>query len=592
VPSLPDSIADTALARLFAGDDPSPEVSWFSVPGGQHLYDAGSQAEDLYFLRAGRLGVVRREEGQEPQFIGVIRPGEPVGEMGVLAGGVHHATVVALRDSEVLSIPRRAFFEAIEEDPTVMLEVARLMIQRTRANAEHMGGSEPSVFGFIGVSHGTKVRELAERLSDCIEAQGYVSVVMGVEAMAAPTEWFSNVEAEHDFVLYAAECEDEEWRQLVSRQVDRLFLVGLGDAPPPEHIRALETEPLLRQRLVDLVLVQPERAVRPKGSDAWLDAAPAARLFHLRQHHEGDLHRLARNLTGQAVGLVLSGGGARAYAHIGAIKALHAAGVPIDFVGGASMGAVVAAGLAMGWGDAELDRRIRNAFVDSSPLDDIALPLIAMTRGEKVHRRLNEHFGKIEIADLWLPFFCVSSNLTSGAYHLHRRGRLSEALRASISLPGVLPPYIQAGEVLVDGAVMKNFPADIMRAFHTGPIVGVDVTRGRSISAEDVEPESVWRWIFSGHWRRGPPIVSLLMRAATVSSGRDLAASRLATDVLVLPKLEGVDIRNWSAYDPAVDAGERAMREALDKLEQPVSALRRRLSLAERHAALRVKGAS
>src|SRR5204863_5159909 len=177
MPSLPDSIADTALARLFAGDDPSPEVSWFSVPGGQHLYDAGSQADELYFLRAGRLGVVRREEGQEPQFIGVIRPGEPVGEMGVLAGGVHHATVVALRDSEVLSIPRRAFFEAIEEDPTVMLEVARLMIQRTRANAEHMGGSEPSVFGFIGVSHGTKVRELAERLSDCIEAQGYVSVV-------------------------------------------------------------------------------------------------------------------------------------------------------------------------------------------------------------------------------------------------------------------------------------------------------------------------------------------------------------------------------------------------------------------------------
>ncbi len=559
-------------------------MSWFSVPGGQHLYEAGSPADALFFLRAGRLGVVRREEGQEPQFIGIIRPGEPVGEMGILAGGVHHATVVALRDSEVLSMPRQAFFEAIEEDPTVMLELARLMIQRTRGAGDRTGGSEPSVFGLIGVSQGTNVRELAERLADCVEAQGYVAVVMGVEAMAAPTEWFSNVEAEHDFVFYAAECDDEEWRQLVSRQVDRLFLIGRGDAPPPDHIRVLDTEPLLRQRLVDLILVQPERAVRPKGSEAWLDVVPSSRLFHLREHHEGDRHRLARSITGQSVGLVLSGGGARAYAHIGAVRALHAAGVPIDFIGGASMGAIVGAGVAMGWGDAELDRRIRNAFVESSPVDDIALPLIAMTRGEKVHRRLNEHFGKIEIADLWLPFFCVSSNLTAGAYHLHRRGKLANALRASISLPGVLPPFLQSGEVLVDGAVMKNYPADIMRAFHTGPIVGVDVTRGRSISAADVERESFWRWIFSGHWRKGPPIVSLLMRAATVSSGRDLAASREATDVLVTPKLEGIDIRNWSAYEPAVDAGERAMTEALAKLDKPVTDLRRRLSLAERKA--------
>jgi NTE family protein len=583
MPSLPDSIADTALSRLFAGDRPAPDVSWFSVPGGQHLYDAGTRADEIYFLRAGRLGVIRQDEGQEPVFIGVIKPGEVVGEMGVLAGGAHHATVVALRDSEVLSLPRRAFFAAIERDPTVMLELARLMIQRTRYNADHASASEPSVFGMIGVSHGTRVREMAERLAECISAQGYVCAVMGVEAANAPTEWFSNVEAEHDFVLYAAECDDEDWRQLVSRQVDRLFLIGRGDGAPPDHIRVLETEPLLRQRLVDLVLVQSEKTVRPKGSDAWLDAVPAARLFHVREFNESDRHRLARHITGQAVGLVLSGGGARAYAHVGAVRALHAAGIPIDFVGGASMGAIVAGGIAMGWGDAELDRRIRMAFVDSSPVDDISLPLIAMTRGEKVRHRLNEHFGTVEISDLWLPFFCVSSNLTSGAYHLHRRGRLARALRASISLPGVLPPYTEDGEVLVDGAVMKNFPADIMRSFHTGPIVGVDVTRGRSISAEDVQPESVWRWILSGHWRKGPPIVSVLMRSATVSSGRDLAASREATDVLVTPKLEGVDIRNWSAYQPAVEAGERAMTEALDKLEKPIADLRRRVSLAERH---------
>lgn len=159
---------------------------------------------------------------------------------------------------------------------------------------------------------------------------------------------------------------------------------------------------------------------------------------------------------------------------------------------------------------------------------------------------------------------------------------LRDALRASISLPGVLPPVTDGNSVLVDGAVMKNFPADVMRAFQLGPIVGVDVTRGRSITAEDVDrPASLWTWFWSGEWRKGPPIVALLMRAATVSTGRDLAASREATDVLITPKLNEIDIRDWKAFAPAVAAGRAAAALALDSLGKPVTELRRRPSLAD-----------
>jgi len=143
----------------------------------------------------------------------------------------------------------------------------------------------------------------------------------------------------------------------------------------------------------------------------------------------------------------------------------------------------------------------------------------------------------------------------------------------------VLPPVTDGANVLVDGAVMKNFPADIMRSVQLGPIVGVDVTRGRSITAKDVfRPPSFWKWIWSGEWRAGPPIVGLLMRAATVTSGRDLAASREASDVLITPKLEGIDIRNWRAYEPAVEAGYAAACAVLDALKHPVTELRRRRS--------------
>lgn len=581
---LPELPADSTLARLFRQAKAREAANWFSLPGGQTLYAAGGPADQLYILRTGRLGAFRREAGQEPLFLGVIRPGEPAGEMALVAGIPHSADVVALRDSEVIALPRDVFLEACQADASVMTELARLMILRTRQAATRGPMGEPSVFGFVSLGQPGPVRPTVERLEREIGALGYSVTTVGIEAASAPTEWFSDVERTHDFVLYVAEPDDGGWRQVVARQVDRLFRVGRGDRGPPREAPRTAS-PLQAQQLVDLILLQPAGAARPSGSEAWLDATGAARLFHVRRSGDEDVKRLARVLTGQSVGLVLSGGGARAYAHVGAIRALRERGVPIDFVGGVSMGAIVAAGCAMGWDDAEMDRRIREAFVTTSPLDDAALPLLAMTHGVKVSERLAQHFGETQIPDLWLPFFCLSSNLTTGAYQLHRRGLLRQALRASISLPGVLPPATDGPNVLVDGAVMKNYPADIMRANQLGPIVGVDVTASRSITAEDVaRPSSVWRWLRSGQWRNGPPIVSLLMRAATVSTGRDLAAAREATDVLVLPDVSQIEIRDWAAYDVAVEAGYRATLEALDKLTRPVTELRRRLSLADEAA--------
>jgi NTE family protein len=585
VGSLPAIPEESALARLFVQPRVQEDASWFSLPGGQTLFKAGDVSDQLYFVRAGRLGAIRREPGQEPHFIGVIRPGEPAGEMSLIAGAPHSADVVALRDSEIIAVPKDTFFEACEAEPDVMIELARLMMLRTRQAVTKTGVGEPSVFGFLPLGAAGQLRPLVERIALEVGRLGYTVTTIGAEAQTAPTEWFSEVEKTHDFVLYVGETADAGWLQVVARQVDRLFRVGRGDRKPPRATEPLAS-PLEMQGLVDLILLQPPGALRPAGSAAWVGSAEPARLFHVRRDNAADEARIARVLTGQSVGLVLSGGGARAYAHIGAIRALREHGVPIDFVGGVSMGAIIAAGLAMGWGDDELERRIREAFVETSPLDDVAFPILAMTQGVKVNERLAHHFKDTQIADLWLPFFCLSSNLTTGAYHMHRAGLLRAALRATIALPGILPPATDDDDVLVDGAVIKNFPADVMRASQLGPIVGVDVTSGRSITADDVaRPASVWRWLFSGDWRRGPPIVSLLMRAATVTTSRDLAAAHEATDLLVQPDVSSVEIRDFSDYAPAVAEGYRAMNQALAKLDRPVQQLRRRPSLAERAAA-------
>ncbi|MBC6981992.1 patatin-like phospholipase family protein [Caulobacter sp. 17J80-11] len=561
---------ESALARLF---EAAPDAHWFSLPGGERLFSAGEAADAVYLLRVGRLGVFRREEGQDPHLLGVVKPGEPVGEMALIAGTPHTSTVVALRDSELIALPRDAFFAAARQMPELMTELARLMILRARQTGAH--AAEPTVFGFLGCAE-HPCRGFVEQVAAEVRSQGSRVQVIDSKALRSAAAWFSAVEESHDYVLYVAERGEVAWSHLVARQVDRLFLVGRAEDPAP-HERLWAAAPLDEHRLVDLILIHRPDTVRPKGTCAWLDAKNPARWFHVRADDRGDAQRIARVLTGTSVGLVLSGGGARAYAHIGAIQALREAKVPIDFIGGSSMGGIVGGGVAMGWDQDELDDRIRKAFVDSSPVDDLTFPRIAMTRGRKVDRRLEEHYGEAQIEDLWRPFYCVSSNITAGGYVVHRTGSLRHALRASISLPGVLPPVLENGQVLVDGAVINNFPVGLMRAWHLGPVVGVDVSRARSVDPKALEPPKSWlRWIATGEWRRGPPIVSIMMRSATLSTRADLMEARSATDLLVIPEPAGVEIRDWKAYEPAVAAGYTATVHALAKLDGPVPTLRRR----------------
>lgn len=570
---------EAALADVF--DEAREQASWFTLPGGVRLFAAGDPADTLFLVRSGRLGVFRQEEGQDAQFLGVVKPGEPAGEMALIAGTAHTATVVAMRDSEVLALPREAFFAAAAARPALMMELARLMILRARQTRE--GGAEPTVFGFIGLSD-RPIGPFVRLVEAEVAALGFTVKTVTSQALRSATEWFAAIEESHDIVLYVAERDETAWSHLCARQVDRLFLVGRA-AEDPRSARPWQGDAFDSHRTVDLVLLHRPTAVSPEGTGDWLDKVAPGRCLHVRGADRRDAGRLARVLTGTSVGLVLSGGGARAFAHIGAVRALEEADVPIDFVGGSSMGGIVAAAIAMGWSREEMDARIRAAFVASSPVDDMAIPILALSRGKKVEERLRQHFGETRIEDLWRPFYCVSSNITSGGYVVHRRGVLRHALRASIAIPGLLPPVIEGGAVLVDGAVMRNFPVDLMRAWHLGPVIGVDVSRSRGVDPAVVDmPMSFMRWILSGKWRQGPPIVSILMRSATLSTKADLLEARAATDLLIVPNPVGVEIRDWKAYDAAVANGYATAKEALAKLDGPVIFLRRRKLRNERSA--------
>lgn len=563
---------EAALARVF--DHRANQASWFALTGGEPLFAAGDEADSLYLLRSGRLGVFRRVEGQPPQLLGVIRPGEPVGEMALIAGTPHSADVVALRDSEILALPRDAFFDVARTEPDVMIHLSRLMLSRARDHSTGEAG-EPTVFGFVG-ARTRPIRAFVERVAATVIAMGHSCQVIDETAVRSASEWFSRVEDSHDYVLYVAEADQPAWAALCARQVDRLFIVGDALTAPPSIVpsRALDGS---GHQFTDLILLRDARMEKPANTRVWLDAINPGRWFHVREGHVEDSARIARIVTGTAVGLVLSGGGARAYAHIGVVRALNELKVPLDFLGGASMGAVVAAGPALDWSDEELDARIRTAFVRSNPLSDIAVPIVAMTRAGKVARLLYDAYGETDIADMPRPFFAVSSNLTTGRLEVHRRGLLRRAMRASIAIPGVMPPVVIDGQVLVDGAVVKNFPTDVMRQLNAGPTIGSDMSQVRGVDPAGLEnPPSWWRWIASGAWRNGPPIVSVLMRSATITTDAELERSRAQTDLLILPDPGATDIRDWKIYEPVVEAGHAAALSALAGLDGPVETLKKR----------------
>jgi NTE family protein len=276
----------------------------------------------------------------------------------------------------------------------------------------------------------------------------------------------------------------------------------------------------------------------------------------LRADEPGDVRRLARRVAGRAVGLVLAGGGARGYAHIGVIKALMEAGVPFDDLGGTSMGAVIAAGLAAEWSLEELITRMRDAFVVRNPLSDFTLPLIALLRGKKVSDRLREHFGEIRIEELPKPFFCVSSDLTTGRIHVHRTGPLWRALRASVALPGILPPVTHEGHLLVDGGVMNNLPVDVMAAQARGPVIASDVTGEVDFYVRDSRygERPVW-WLVWQRMRGTPSIVSILMRSGTVGSEAQRRVVRDQAELLFEPPLPEIGLRDWHKLEQAIAEG-------------------------------------
>lgn len=568
-PDLLDGVA------LFAGLDGAARVAvldhaaWYSVPGGNILFAQGEAGDALYVLLRGSMAVLRVAADGVRRRIARVAAGEVVGEMALVSGRPRSATVMAERDCEVLRLDHAAFEALVAAHPQAMLRVTRQIVSRLETLQDSPTGQampRPRTVALLPATGGRDCLALRRDLARALRAFGTVAEIGPAEGAGRQTGWFHDVETAHDVVLYQADETDSSWSRLCLRQADLCVVVASADDADTTRRHPLEAALTRRGQAMELVLLHPADRISPSNSRAFLAGRRVALHHHVRLGVWPDAARLARQVSGRAVGLVLSGGGARGFAHLGVLRAFADAGVAIDMVGGCSMGAIVAAGAAMLWDAHEAEPRFRRAFVETNPVNDFTLPLVALTAGRRVTRRLREAFGERRIEDLWLPYFCVSTNLTRGTLAVHRRGDLWQWLRASVAIPGVMPPWVNPeGEVFADGGVLDNLPVTPMRELGRGPVIAVDVGEAPAFAAPGALPEETWfERLFLRRRPRMPSILQILLRAGTVKTPAD-RLGRTAADFFLKPPVETIDFLDWKAFDRAVDLGRRHAQGELSR---------------------------
>lgn len=558
------------------------QLEWLHLPSGEALIRRGDAADCLYIVISGRLRVfVERGQAQE-EALAEIGRGQVVGEMAFLTGEKASATVRAIRDTDVVRFSRDVFDEITRANPLVMVLVARRLINRLRQmNRGASATTSLSTIALLPISPGLALGRLAGELHRSFQTLGTTARVDRARLrreLATPDgkepdesdaiSWLDELERAHAHVLYEADFGFTPWTSRCLRQADRVLLVASSGAQP----LAVDPDGELRRTLersrarYELVLVHPAGGGSPEATAAWTRAWDAGTHHHLREGAPADAERLVRSLTGRTVGLVLGGGGARGFAHIGVIRALREAGIPIDAVGGTSMGAVIAAQCALGL-DPETMRSVnRDHWVRANPLKDKTLPVVALLSCRRLDRMVSAMFGDTRIEDLWTKYFCVSADLTRAEPKIHVDGLLRRAVRASMSLPGMAIPVYEDGGLLIDGGVMNNVPGDVMQQLHGGRVIAVDVTPEKDLAVSGPYPEAAsgWRLLLERKSTNLPSILAIMMRTVMLSSAHHLRRVSGSFDLYIHPPMERFGMFDWHSLDPIVESGYRAAREALD----------------------------
>jgi predicted acylesterase/phospholipase RssA/CRP-like cAMP-binding protein len=577
-------------------------VEWRRVSAGEVLIRQGEASDAMYVVVTGRFRTIVK--GPDGADVAVRETGafSTLGELGLLTEMPRSATVLALRDSQVIRLGRDAFRAFALRNPEALLKVASIVAERQmNGHAPRIRASAPGAspggltFAVLPLTQTPAVLALGRTLAGhlgalgetlALDAAGFderhgrkgaaVTPLSGPLGLAVDVS-LRELEDRTRHLLLDAGPEWSAWAERCLRRADRILLVADASADPAPGAIEERLAALKLPARTELVLVHPATTAEPRGASEWLARRDVADHHHVRPGNLRDEERLARRLAGRGVGLVLGGGGARGVAHVGVIRAIEEAGIPVDLVGGASMGAVVAAGYALHGSSAPLVA-LAETFSSPARIYDRTLPLVSLMSGGKVLRLMQSLYGDRAIEDLWTPFFSISTNLTRARIDVDRRGPLWRAVRKSMSIPGVFPPIIEDGDVIVDGGVVDNFPVEQMASrADCGTVIGVNVAPavdkvkpyrfGPELSGWQVLRSRVLPW---AKRMRAPSLVGSLLRTQEINSVMSLRSGLRFVDLLVEPSVDRFRLNEYDRHVELIasgyDAGKQALGSGLDFL--------------------------
>lgn len=532
------------------------------LAAGEWLFRAGEDADALYVVRAGRLEVVAE---LQDTVIRVLGRGSVLGELALLTSTPRSASVRAARDSDLIAIDRADFERLLAEEPGVSLALTRALGAQLRdsAGTPPQSRSVPVTIALVALDDRARVEDLSQSLCGSLARRGRVELLDGgtpggersAGGASAYAPLLDAAEKANDHVLLVggSPFDRDPWTEFCLQQADRILVIGGGGEPPPQVLERPEL------RGCDLVAWDV-----PEGSGAlsgWAVALEPIETHAVRHESAAsDIDRVARRLSGHSVGIVLSGGGARAFSHIGVLEELAAAGVVIDRVGGVSMGAFVGAMFAMGMDAEEIDARCYEEWVRRRPLGDYTLPRHSLIRGERTRAMLERTFGTASIEELGRGFFSGAADLRSGELVVIRTGPLSEAVGLSFCLPILAPIQVRGRQLLVDGSLVDNLPVRTMAALGEGPVIAVDVKasieRPKVATRDGAEDERPLQ---------RPTLPEALARVLLLGSANTSEAARRYADWTIVPRSDGVGLLEFHQLDQAREAGRVAAREALER---------------------------
>lgn len=440
------------------------------------LFRQGDVLDGLYLVISGKLFLkLKSNDSPEIKIIREIKAGEEIGELPALSHEPCTMTAQALENSILIKLPREVYFELFRKYPDVIYETINLITHRANQLVKLLSGEEPpkKYIAIMPANKRVNLETFYQKLNNLIKQTSGVVLIHDNDPdwqnKSVLSEKIKKLAKNNETILYLLTSFKSKLAQVCFEKIDMLYVIGNGEKKANLSnlvLKKLNDKGLTYKIKPELILLHEQEERSPINTWKWLKLADFNLTHHVRIHREKDLQRILRFMRGKAVGVVLGGGGVRGWAHIGALKALEEADIPIDIIGGTSGGAIVAGYYALQESYNDTDAELHKLSIIAQrtlSLRDFTWPAVSFFDGVNFTKQEMAMYGKAKMENLWIPSFCVASNLADNSQLVIKRGYLWMAVRSSTSVPAVYPPVVIRGELHVDGGILNNLPVDVMR---------------------------------------------------------------------------------------------------------------------------------